>query len=207
MELHTPTAWDRQRAALRTEIIHAARDLFVTRGFDATTVDDIATAVGISRRSFFRYFGTKEDVLLTDLVAQGEAIAQALELRPADEDPWTALLSAMGTARDAAPANVDADLAIGRMMLDTPSLHARHIEKRLRWQELLVPHIERRIDGDDAYLRASAIVAAVLSCLDAATEAFVLADGTASLEVCFRTAIDAAALSAPTTLLAEFPIT
>lgn len=203
MDNPPPTAWERQRAALRAEIVSAARELFVTRGFEATTVDDIAGAVGVSRRSFFRYFGTKEDVLLTDLVAQGESVARALEDRPADEGAWTALLRAMAAARDASPFTADADLAIGRMMFQIPSLRARHLEKRLRWQELLVPPVERRIHDDDPHLRASAIVITVLSCLDSATEAFVLADGETALEELFLTALDAATLSAPAGLLAD----
>lgn len=200
--MSTPSsAWDRQRAALRDEIVRTARGLFVERGFDATTVDDIAAAVGISRRSFFRYFGTKEDVLLTDLVARGEAIAAALAVRPADEDAWTALLTAMVDARLGEPADPEQDLALGRMLLGTPSLRARHLEKQLRWTELLVPLLEPRVPGPEARLGATAVVATVLACLDAATEAFVRSDGRRPIEAELRTALEAAALSAPDGLL------
>src|SRR6218665_1744203 len=154
----TTSAWDRQRSALRAEIVQTARAMFIERGFDATTVDDIAAAVGISRRSFFRYFGTKEDVLLTDLAGRGEAIAASLADRPAQEDAWTALLAAMASAHRAEAAPAGDDLTVGRMLLRTPTLRARHQEKRLYWQQLLVPLVEARLAGPSREIRARAIV-------------------------------------------------
>ncbi|HEV6951862.1 MAG TPA: TetR family transcriptional regulator, partial [Promicromonospora sp.] len=139
------TAWDRQRAALREEITETARTLFVEKGFDATTVDEIAQAVGISRRSFFRYFGTKEDVVLGDLTGRADALARALAARPADENPWTALRTAMLDSRSETFTDVRSDLAITRMMRDTPSLRARKFEKRQYWSEVLTPLVAERI--------------------------------------------------------------
>jgi AcrR family transcriptional regulator len=90
--------WTRTRQAVYAEITRTAMELFLRHGFEATTIDDIATAAGISRRSFFRYFGTKEDIVLGDLAARGELIRKELEGRPADEDAWTALLNALRAA-------------------------------------------------------------------------------------------------------------
>ena len=58
---------DRTRLAVRDQIARAATALFVSQGFDRTTIDEVAAAAGLSRRSFFRYFETKEDVVLSDL--------------------------------------------------------------------------------------------------------------------------------------------
>ena len=90
--------WTRTRQAVYAEIARTAMELFLERGFEATTIDDIATAAGISRRSFFRYFGTKEDIVLGDLAAQGELIRKELEARPASEDAWTAMINALRNA-------------------------------------------------------------------------------------------------------------
>ena len=190
-------AWERQRAALRQEIVETAVRLFTERGFEETTVDEIAAAVGVSRRSFFRYFGTKEDVLLSDLVGRGEAIARALEGRPVEEDAWTALLLAMAEARAEQGSDVAEDLAVGRMMLRTPSLRARHLEKRLAWQAMLVPRLSRHVRAGDAELAATAVVATALACLDAATEAFVRADGGVPVHELFMDALDAAVPTEP----------
>jgi AcrR family transcriptional regulator len=64
----TPAAhgWERNKEQTRLALVRAAVALFRDRGFAATTVDDITAAAGCSRRTFFRYFGTKEDVLLLD---------------------------------------------------------------------------------------------------------------------------------------------
>ncbi|WP_336631424.1 MULTISPECIES: TetR/AcrR family transcriptional regulator [unclassified Microbacterium] len=176
--MRTDTAWDRQRAAIRAEITATALDLFLRQGFEATSIDQILDRVGVSRRSFFRYFGTKEDVVLGDLIARGEAIAAALGRRPIEEDPWTALRTAFGDAAETSAVDSTRTLAVGRMLFGTPSLRARHLEKRLRWQELLVPLIAARLPtSPDRELQANAIVAAALTCLDAASRAWLDSDG------------------------------
>lgn len=185
------TAWDRQRAALRAEITATACALFVKHGFDATTVDQIVEAVGISRRSFFRYFGSKEDVLLGDLAARGDAVARALAARPLDEDPWTALRNAMLDAQPETFADPEADLAIARMMHGSPTLRARLFEKRQHWRDALVPLVAQRIGGPDAEYAASAIVSVVLSCVDTASDAWVASDGKADMAGLYDKAVAA----------------
>jgi len=61
--------WERNKAQTRLALVRAAAELFREKGYDATTVDDIALAAGCSARTFFRYFGAKEDVLFTDIAA------------------------------------------------------------------------------------------------------------------------------------------
>ena len=57
---------ERNKARARAEIADAALRLFFDRGFEGVTVDEIVSAAGVSRRTFFRYFETKEDALLAD---------------------------------------------------------------------------------------------------------------------------------------------
>jgi AcrR family transcriptional regulator len=61
--------WERNKAQTRLALVRAAAELFREKGYDATTVDDIALAAGCSARTFFRYFGAKEDVLFMDVAA------------------------------------------------------------------------------------------------------------------------------------------
>lgn len=189
----TSTLWERQRAAAQAEIERAALALFLDQGFEATTIDQIVTAVGISRRSFFRYFGTKEDVVLGDLVARGSAIAEALAARPREEEPWDALRAAMHTSAETTMPDQQDAFLLGRMLFETPSLRARHLEKRLRWQEMLVPLIAVRLPGcpQSATLRASAIVSSALACLDAASQAWIASDGAADLAELYDEAVEA----------------
>jgi AcrR family transcriptional regulator len=191
--------WTRTRQAVYAEITRTAMELFLERGFAATTIDDIATAAGISRRSFFRYFGTKEDIVLGDLAAQGELIRKELEARPATEDAWTALINALRNAL--ALGQDDATmLKVSKMLYGTPSLRARSIEKHLHWQALLTPEIRRRLGAapdDEHDVRADAIVACVLTCLDVAGEAWTRSDGRQSLEDLATSAITAVRGSPP----------
>lgn len=72
----------RKRQFIRDTIYDAAIDLFVKKGFEETTVDEIAEAAGISKRSFFRYFESKDDLLAMNVVANGEQICKAVASCP-----------------------------------------------------------------------------------------------------------------------------
>jgi AcrR family transcriptional regulator len=88
---------DRQRAQIRADIRRAAFRLFVERGYDDVTTEEIATAAGVSPRTFFRHVPTKEEVLLAPVRYGGAAIVILLEQRPASESPDVALINAIIT--------------------------------------------------------------------------------------------------------------
>jgi AcrR family transcriptional regulator len=86
---------DRQRAQIRADIRRAAFRLFVERGYDAVTTEEIAAAAGVSPRTFFRHVPTKEELLLAPVRHGGAAIVSLLEHRPAGESPDVALINAI----------------------------------------------------------------------------------------------------------------
>ncbi len=88
---------DRQRAQIRADIRRAAFRLFVERGYDAVTTEEIATAAGVSPRTFFRHVPAKEELLLAPVRYGGAAIVNLLEGRPAGEAPDIALINAIIT--------------------------------------------------------------------------------------------------------------
>lgn len=185
--------WQRSRREAYAEITRVAMTLFVEQGFEPTTIDQIAATAGISRRSFFRYFGTKEDIVLGDLARQGELARAALERVPASVGPWEALRIAMQEV-DALTVEPGATLAIARMMYGTPSLRARSIEKHLQWQALLTPDIRRRLgvaEDDLADPAPGAIVASAIACLDAAGQVWVDGGGRADLVALYDAAVAA----------------
>ncbi|MDX6742869.1 TetR/AcrR family transcriptional regulator [Actinocorallia sp. A-T 12471] len=79
----------------RAALIDAALDLFLSRGYEKTTIDEIVAAVEVSQRTFFRYFAAKEDIILGVVADLDARIVEELRARPADEPPVTALLAAL----------------------------------------------------------------------------------------------------------------
>lgn len=88
---------DRQRAQVRADIRRAAFRLFIERGYDRVTTEEIAVAAGVSPRTFFRHVPTKEELLLAPVRHGGAAIVNLLEQRPANESPDVALINAIVT--------------------------------------------------------------------------------------------------------------
>src|SRR4029450_319777 len=86
----------RARDAVRAEIAETAFPLLPQRGLHQPTRHDTAAPAALSRRSFFRYFASKEDAVLGMLNAVGDAIAAELAARPAGEAPWTSRRRALG---------------------------------------------------------------------------------------------------------------
>lgn len=82
----------RPRVSSRQEVEAAAVELFLARGFEQTTVDDIAAAAGIGRSTFFRYFRTKADVLWLPFDDHFEHLAAALAKRSSEEPLTTAII-------------------------------------------------------------------------------------------------------------------
>jgi AcrR family transcriptional regulator len=84
---------ERKKQRTRDAIARAALELFAERGYQATTLADIAEAADVSTRTIFAYFPSKEDILFCDYAAMRDALAHALAERPGGKD-------ALGTLRD-----------------------------------------------------------------------------------------------------------
>ncbi|MYW13205.1 TetR family transcriptional regulator, partial [Streptomyces sp. SID2563] len=85
------TLAERKRRLVSDELTESALQLLALKGFDAVTVDEIAAAAGVSKRTFFRYFASKEDVVVQFLADMGTGIRAELAARPAAEPPSVAL--------------------------------------------------------------------------------------------------------------------
>jgi len=169
---------ERTRRAVRAEIADAALRLFVERGFDETTVDDVVAAVGVSRRSFFRYFRSKEDVVLGFLDDVGVAICAGLAARPVEEPPWVALRRALDEVIVAYDGDANWILALHRLIYETPSLRARHLDKQDRWHRLLTAELAARAGVDpDKDLGPRVLASTAMAALDVAISAWAEAQG------------------------------
>lgn len=97
--LDTPAAEPRGRreahkAATRKALQEAAHRMFEERGYAQTTVRDIAAAAGVTERTFFRYFPSKEDLVLDEILDLIPVVRDKVVARPATEDPYAAVLGA-----------------------------------------------------------------------------------------------------------------
>ena len=91
MTTGTPTLRERKKAATREALQATALRLAVRNGLDALTVEAIAEAVDVSPRTFFNYFGSKEEALLPSDEGRHLELQQAIAARPADEPPLETL--------------------------------------------------------------------------------------------------------------------
>lgn len=128
---------ERQKAHTRQSIREHALRLFSERGYDATTVADVAEAAAVSSMTVFRHFPTKEDLVLTDEF--DPVLCERIKARPADEP----LMRRIGTALVeslAASSAIDREMLLRRLRLSlaTPALRARRWDNQYLTQEAIV---------------------------------------------------------------------
>ncbi|MEK8173077.1 helix-turn-helix domain-containing protein [Streptomyces sp. M19] len=172
------TLWDRTRQLTAQEILATALRLFTEQGYDETTIAQIAREAGVSQRTLFRYFGTKEDLLGGGQERFGQVLADTIGELPAETGVWEALRAGVAAVL-ALHSSREQALERFRLLHNTASLRAGWLEKRLRFQEDLLPLVEARmgvaVGGADP--RPRAVIATAFACLDAASMAWVGNDG------------------------------
>jgi len=133
---------------VRQEIAHAAWLLFADRGYEDTTVGEIARAAGISRRSFFRYFSSKEDVVIGTTDALAEDVLAAFASRPASEPPLVAIQRALTPAIAKRLADTAEARAIVSLLRESRTLRRAMLERHARLEERLAGLIAARTGAD-----------------------------------------------------------
>ncbi|MBY8884022.1 TetR family transcriptional regulator [Streptomyces sp. PTM05] len=181
----------RERKKIRTRqgIRHAAYRLFERQGYDATTVEQIAAAAEVSPSTFFRYFPTKEDVVLTD--EYDPLMEAALLERPADEPIVDSLRQAVvPLARQMAAGEHDEMLQRMRLVREVPAIRARMGENMSVSCGLLVDVLARRTGrpADDLGLRI--VVGALLGGWQETMMHWVENDGTEDLGALLERTLD-----------------
>ncbi len=170
---------ERKKAQTRRTIQEQALRLFLSQGYDNTTVDEIARAAGVSSMTFFRHFPTKESVVESD--DYDPLIASLIEQRPPEEAPLTALHRALGEGLAAVYAtDREALLVRTRLILRTPALRARLWENQHATEEMLTGALAAR-SGQEPELALRVTAAAALAALTATLTFWVEGDGEAHL--------------------------
>ena len=161
-----PGLRERRKRLTAAELEAAAFRLFGERGFDSVTVDDIAAEADVSRRTFFRYFASKEDVLLADHLVQLARLREAMATRPADEPVLTALRNALLSMTTDFEDRKEMIILRGRIMRDTPSLQARSLVHQQAWETAMQEMVAERLGVDPvADLRPGVVSATTLAAM------------------------------------------
>jgi AcrR family transcriptional regulator len=161
----------RERKKLRTReaLIDAAFKQFAERGFEATTVEEIADEVDVSSRTFFRYFSSKEDVVLTFHEEQFARIVEALCARPPEEPVITALRRAIVSVAESyerGEGGIDASRlqCILEMSSQSPNVLARTLEHAQKKQSTLTRILADRMGVDPKDDMRPHVAAAMATC-------------------------------------------
>jgi AcrR family transcriptional regulator len=136
---------DRKKDDTRKAISRAALLLAVERGPDGITVDDIAAAAGVSPRTVFNYFATKEYAILGLSPVRALEVARAVRERPADEAPLTALREALTEIAVGTPELAELTRLRSRLVRDHPQLHPHHAAGQTLLESALVDAVSARI--------------------------------------------------------------
>ena len=154
----------------RERIANTAMALFLERGFDGVTVDEIAATADVSKRSFFDYFSTKEDVVFAWQDEFGPALAAAVRARPAEE-PLAVVVEKALTASVAAAVQAHPDsVAIEGLVRKTPVLRARDHVKYAAIEQALAEALMERVNDERGRFRARMLAVIVIGGLRIASE-------------------------------------
>jgi AcrR family transcriptional regulator len=159
---------ERVRRATRIELANAGLALIRERGYDAVTVEQIANAAGMSKRSFFRYFASKEELVTGRTEQLGDDVVVAFRARPLTEPLWESLRRAFDVVTAQTP-----DAALDAIVAGSPTLRAAAREQHDRTHDLLVEAMaarafDRGLEVDAADVAPHAVVGAALACLRSA---------------------------------------
>src|ERR1700733_13760416 len=129
MELAGSGLAARKKERTRRQLAEAAGELFSERGYAATTIDDIAAAVDVSPRTFFRYFPTKEDLVVALGATSLDLFLDALRSRPLDESLQVAVAAAVEQSLAPGWEETERVRSFLTLLRETPALRARWLEE------------------------------------------------------------------------------
>src|SRR5215831_12608226 len=163
-----PGRRQRKKQLTRDALFQAAMELFTAKGYDRTAVHEITDAVDVSERTFFRYFASKEDLVLSFIRDGAAAFAEALAARPPREEPLTAARQALQSSireLHGSAGSLSAYLAAMRLIDSTPSLLAAYLRSVHDHDDEIIEVLARREGVDPAADRRPRVLAAMIGAL------------------------------------------
>jgi AcrR family transcriptional regulator len=192
----TPGLRERRRVRVKLMVQAEALKLFADKGYEQTTIDDIAHAAAMSPRTFFRYFPTKEDVVLWD--EYDELPFEELLSSQEHEDPLVRLISAVRRIITSIH-DRDRDLLLARTKLSfrVPEIRARFLDQQAATVGAVYPQLALALGGDPEDLGLRVMLSAMFTAMLVAVERWQHDDGRKDLIDVVDEAVNALAKDRP----------
>lgn len=182
---------ERKKEKTRDALVHSALQQFAERGFERVTVEEITAACDVSPRTFFRYFGSKEDVLFATTDAQKARFVAALREQPVHLAPLDALEAAVLAVAGVYVTEREMVLLRHRVLSDTPSLRSRIAERHHTWEREVAAELGRTGRAPDlSAFELRLTIAAATTALRVATDTWIEGGGTCDLRALLVAALD-----------------
>jgi AcrR family transcriptional regulator len=184
-----PGLRERKKQRTRETIARAAHELFATRGYQTTTLAEIAEAADVSTRTIFAYFPSKEDILFSNFALMRESLMQALAERPAGQDVLETVREFILALNEVKQSEQDEDL---RLCIESDETLRTHMRARIaQLEELLAPEIAKDLGAAVTDLRTQVVAASLTAAFN------VLAERGRGSSVKKKTSADLAAMIDP----------
>lgn len=163
---------------MRDALVTAAFQLFLERGYEQTTIDDIVALAGVGRRSFFRYFPSKEDVVFPDHERCLADMTAFLDASGEEDEPVQRVCDAARLVLRMYAENPAFSVQRYRLTKRVPGLRAYELSVVWRYERALAEYLRARFAGRrDGILRADVIAAAVVAAHNNALRSWLRSDG------------------------------
>ncbi|MEU6285583.1 TetR family transcriptional regulator [Streptomyces sp. NPDC047028] len=168
---------------MRDALVGAAFRLFLERGYEQTTVDDIVALAGVGRRSFFRYFPSKEDVVFPDHERCLAEMTAFLAASGPDQEPVRRVCDAARLVLRMYAENPTFSVQRYRLTKEVPGLRAYELSVVWRYERALAGYLRERFTGrPEGSLRADVIAAAVVAAHNNALRSWLRSEGRGDAE-------------------------
>jgi AcrR family transcriptional regulator len=181
---------ERKKARTRQALVAAALRLFAERGFEATTVADIAEAADVSPRTFFTYFPAKEDVLFAGAKDRIERLRDALAKRAPDESFLDALRRAARDILADRTFQAEAQRTHMQVIGANPALGARALQDLLAAEQVVAAAIAADLGVDQTDLQPQVAAAAAVNALRGALMTWFLSGASGDPQPAFDQALN-----------------
>ncbi|MFI5972341.1 TetR family transcriptional regulator [Streptomyces sp. NPDC051452] len=163
---------------MRDALVAAAFRLFLERGYEQTTVDDIVALAGVGRRSFFRYFPSKEDVVFPDHERCLADMTAFLAASGPEHEPVRRVCDAARMVLGMYAENPTFSVQRYRLTKEVPGLRAYELSVVWRYERALAEYLRGRFAGrPEGTLRADMVAAAVVAAHNNALRSWLRSDG------------------------------